>query len=94
MSRNRQLGCTIVNGTRTSGQIPTWNTPAYKSDCAGCDPNHFKPGPHKKHEKPDMSRSVSEPRDCLGFYQIYTDSLLTTIKTNRNGEHQTTDGGF
>ncbi|MFA9420502.1 MAG: hypothetical protein ACERLB_10160 [Gammaproteobacteria bacterium] len=83
-----------MNGTRTSIQIPTWITPAYKPDCADRDANDFKPRYHKKYENPGVSDSVSEPGNCLGCCHIYTDSLLTTIKDHRNGEHQTTDGGF
>ena len=94
MSYNRQLGCTLVNGTRTSIQIPTWIIPAYKPDCAGCDANGFKQRLYKKYENTDVSHSPGELRDCLGSCQIDTDRLLTTIKDHRNGEHQTTDGGF
>ena len=83
-----------MNSIRTNNKIPAWITPVYKVDCAGCDANYYKPRYHKKYENPDVSHSVSEPRNYLGSCHIYTASLLTTIKDNRNGEHQTTDGGF
>jgi hypothetical protein len=95
MSRNQQLaGDTIVKSTGTNNKIPAWTTPAYKPDCAGCHANDFKPGLHKKYENPSESYSISEHRDCSGACHIYTNSLPTTIKDYRRGEHQTTAGGF
>jgi len=72
-----------------------WASPAYKPDCAGCHANDFKPGPHKQHENPDHSYTVSELRDCSGACHMYTNSSLTTIKKNRPGpEHRASDGDF
>jgi len=94
MSRNRQLACTIVNNIRTNNKIPAWITPVYKPDCADCDANYLKPRYQKKYENPDVRHSVSDPGNYLDSCHIYTDSLLTTIKDHRNGEHQTRDAGF
>jgi hypothetical protein len=71
-----------------------WTNAAFQPDCAGCHAADFKSGPHKKHENPDVSYTVSELRDCSGACHVYTDSSLTTIKETRQREHQVSDSEF
>ena len=74
---------------QTNAEQVTWTSLAYQYECAGCHENDFKPGPHKKHENPDVTYLVSEVADCTGSCHMYDDSTLTTIKKFRPGpEHQ------
>jgi hypothetical protein len=87
------LPCTACHTSNT--EVVTWTTPAYAPDCAGCHANDFRPGPHKKHENPDVSYSVAELTDCTGACHTYTDSSLTTIKDFRPGpEHRVNSGDW
>jgi hypothetical protein len=87
------LLCTTCHQANT--EVVVWSFPTYKPDCAGCHASDFTPGPHKKHENPDVSYTVSELRDCSGSCHVYTDSSMTTIKDNRPGpEHRISSGSF
>lgn len=78
-----------------NSEVIAWPYSTYKPDCAGCHAGNFKPDPHKKTETPTTIRyTVSELRNCAGSCHIYTDDKFTTIKTFRNSEHRSTDGGF
>ncbi|MCP5193520.1 MAG: hypothetical protein H6987_10670, partial [Pseudomonadales bacterium] len=88
----RNLGCTDCH--TTNAQAIPWRFGAYASSCAGCHAGDFKPGPHKKHENPDVSYNVSELRNCAGACHVYTNSSLTTIKDSRFGEHRVGDRDF
>lgn len=68
--------------------------PGLAPDCAGCHRNDFRSGPHKKHENPDLSYTVSELRDCTGSCHIYEDATLTRIKETRTREHRVSDREF
>jgi hypothetical protein len=79
----------------SNAQTVPWKFAAYKPDCAGCHAGNYKPGPHKKYEKPStVNYTVAELRDCSGACHIYTDSSLTTIKTRRTGQHRAKGGEF
>jgi hypothetical protein len=86
------LNCTDCH--TGNNETVNYQNAAYKPDCAACHANDYKTGPHKKHENPDATYSVSELRDCSGSCHIYTDSTLTTIKDTRNREHSISDRGF
>jgi hypothetical protein len=87
------LACTECH--QANSEVVQWPAPAYQPDCAGCHANDFRTGPHKKHENPDRSYTVSELRDCTGSCHVYTDSSMTTIKENRPGpEHRISAGEF
>ena len=88
----RNLDCTDCHVGNTP--VVAWSNSAYQPDCAGCHAGDFESGPHKKHENPDVSYSISELRDCSGACHVYTDSSLTTIKEIRNSEHRVSDGDF
>jgi hypothetical protein len=88
----RNLDCIDCHVGNTP--VVAWSNSAYQPDCAGCHAGDFESGPHKKHENPDVSYSISELRDCSGACHVYTDSSLTTIKEIRNGEHRVSDGDF
>jgi predicted CXXCH cytochrome family protein len=93
LDHSGNLLCTTCHQANTETVV--WQFPAYQPDCAGCHAGDFKPGPHKKHENPDVEYSVSELRDCSGACHVYTDGTLTTIKDNRPGpEHRISDGDF
>lgn len=79
---------------QSNSQIATYSAAIFKPDCAGCHANDYKPGPHKKHENPDVKYTVSELRDCTGACHIFEDATLTTVKKARNGEHRASDGDF
>ena len=88
-----RLTCTSCH-TSNAQTIP-WKFAAYKPDCAGCHAGDFKPGPHKKYEKPaTVSYTVTELRDCTGACHVYVDSSLTTIKTRRSGQHRANRGDW
>jgi hypothetical protein len=89
---SRNLGCTDCH--TTNAQAISWRFAAYQPACAGCHAGDFKPGPHKKHENPDVKYSVSELRNCTGACHVYTNNSLTTIKDFRSGEHRVSDGDF
>jgi hypothetical protein len=92
---DHRASVTCLNCHTTNSQTATWTSATYKPDCAGCHANRFKPGPHKKYETPTtVTYTVSELRDCSGACHVYTDSSLTTIKTNRNSHHRPSDGGW
>jgi hypothetical protein len=78
-------------------EVISWRYSAYKPDCAGCHggPGTFKPDAHKKTTSPTtILYTVGELKDCAGSCHEYTNNTFTTIKTNRSGEHRSTDGGF
>jgi hypothetical protein len=79
----------------SNAQTVPWKYAAYKPDCAGCHAGTYKPGSHKKYDKPaTVNYTVAELRDCSGACHTYTDSSLTTIKTRRSGQHRANGGGF
>jgi len=87
------LQCTECH--QANSEVVNWANAAFQPDCAGCHSNDYKSGPHKKHENPDRSYTVSELRDCSGACHVYTDSSMTTIKKSRPGpEHRISGGGF
>ena len=58
-----RLACTSCH--TSNAQTVPWKFAAYKPDCAGCHAGNFKPGSHKKYEKPaTVSYTVAELRDC------------------------------
>lgn len=73
-----------------NAQTVQWPFGGYQPDCAGCHASDFRPGPHKKHENPDVSYTVGDLRDCTGSCHVYTDASLTTIKDSRSNEHRVT----
>jgi hypothetical protein len=86
------LGCTQCH--TANNETVQWPFPSLQPDCAACHRSDFKPGPHKKHENPDVTYTPEELRDCSGSCHTYTDSTLTTIKKRRSGEHRVGDGDF
>jgi hypothetical protein len=88
----RNLDCTQCH--IANNEAVQWPFASLQPDCAACHRSDFKPGPHKKHENPDVTYTVEELRDCTGSCHTYTDATLTTIKKRRSGEHRVSDGGF
>jgi hypothetical protein len=93
--RTHNSSVTCRNCHTGNTETATWSFAAYKPDCAGCHAGDFKSGPHKKTEVPStVYYTVAELRNCAGSCHIYTDNTFTTIKTNRNSKHRSTDGDF
>jgi hypothetical protein len=88
----RNLDCTQCH--TANNETVQWPFASLQPDCAACHRGDFKPGPHKKHENPDVTYPVEELRDCTGACHIYTDATLTTIKKLRSGKHRVGDGDF
>jgi len=72
-----------------NSSTPTYSSPAYAPDCAGCHASRYRQSEHKKYTTPTTAYyTVSELRNCAGACHIYTDSSMTTIKTSRTGQHR------
>ena len=89
----RSLACSDCH--QGNSEAVVWQQPSYQPDCAACHASDYRSGPHKKHENPERSYTVSELRDCTGACHVYTDSSMTNIKENRPGpEHRISGGEF
>ena len=88
----RNLACRDCH--KSNAQTVTWDAPAYQPDCAACHVNDYKSDPHKKYDNSGTRYTVGELRDCSGSCHVYTNSSMTTIKKQRNGEHRVSDSSF
>ncbi|HKT71712.1 MAG TPA: hypothetical protein VJQ47_02385 [Steroidobacteraceae bacterium] len=67
---------------------------AYRSSCAGCHANAFRPELHQK-TAGGLSYTVAELQNCTGSCHVYTDATATTVAKGRPaGHHKVTDGAF
>ena len=72
----------------------TFNHDNVTGTCGSCHAGDFKPGPHKKTEKPvTIMYTVNELMDCTESCHMYTDNTFTTIEKNRNGPEHNPDRG-
>lgn len=86
--------CHIGNNEIISG-APHRGSATYKPDCAWCHSQQYKAGSHKKTQSPTtVFYTVAELKNCNGACHEYTNNSFTTVKTNRTGQHRSSDGGF
>jgi hypothetical protein len=77
----------------------TWDDATFNHDnvsgvCGSCHAADFKPGPHKKTEKPStIFYTVNELTDCTDSCHMYKDNTFTTIEKRRNGPEHNPDRG-
>ncbi|HEY2527864.1 MAG TPA: cytochrome c3 family protein [Xanthobacteraceae bacterium] len=78
-----------------SSQAVAWKFPQYRSTCAGCHADKYRPQQHVKYERPiKMYYTVSELRDCSSSCHTYTDNTMRTIVQRNFSQHRAFGGGW
>jgi hypothetical protein len=87
------VGCTSCHVA--NAQAVVWRFPAFRSGCAGCHVDKYRPTSHLKFERPaKVYYTIAELRDCTGACHIFTDNTQRTVLTRRLGLHRPAGGGW
>ena len=84
---DHRSGISCIDCHTSNSEIATWNSPAYKPDCAGCHENRYKQDSHKHIVNGNtVFYSVSELRNCAGSCHKEETPIAQ--------HHRPTDGGW
>jgi hypothetical protein len=76
-------------------QAVAWKFPAFRSSCAGCHVDRYRPMQHVKFEKPVRTYyALSELNDCTGSCHVYADSTTRKVVQHNTSRHRPGRGGW